>query len=389
MPRKSLEIAKIAQQKVLMRVDFNIPFDQGKVLDNFRIAQVLPTIKFLKEKKAAKIILISHLGRPLKRDLKLSLKPLASYLEKIVKEKVYFLDTSIGDQLLMEIKKLPLGSIILLENLRFYEEEEKNDKKFAQSLAKIADIFVNEAFSVSHRKVASLSAITEFLPSYEGILLEKELSNLNKIKENPSKPLVVILGGLKIKDKLPLIETFLEKADFILLGGVMANTVLRANDFDIGESLFEQDLSQAKKLGSQRAELILPGDFAVLDKNNQKQIRELGKILAKDKILDIGPLSSKTFSQIISQAKTIFWNGPLGKFENPKFRESAQEIIKAIINNKVAFSIIGGGETIAIFNILSKNLKIPNSIFLSTGGGAGLEYLADKLLPGVKALNKN
>ena len=389
MPFKSLDSAEIAQKKVLMRVDFNIPLAENKILDDFRIQQTLPTIKLLKEKKAAKIILVSHLGRPSGKDEKFSLQPIADYLEQLIHEKIYFLKTPIGKELLEEIENILDNSIVLLENIRFYEEEEKNDKNFAKELAEMADCLVNEAFSASHRKAASLCAITEFLPSYSGKLLEKEISNLNKVSKNSAKPLVIILGGAKIKDKLPLAEKFLAEADYILLGGVMANTVLKANNFSIGQSLFEEVMEEAKKLGSQKAELILPGDFAVLDKNGKKQIRELGKISEKDKILDIGPITGHTFDQIISKAKTIFWNGPLGKFEDQRFKDGTNQIIDSIIKNKTAFTVIGGGETIASFRIFDTKFQIPNSIFLSTGGGATLEYLAGEPLPGLVSLEKD
>ena len=389
---RSLDSAKIDQKKVLLRVDFNVPFAKDKILDDFRILNVLPTIKWLKEKKAAKIILVSHLGQPNGKDLKYSLKPVADYLEKTIKEKVYFLTLPIGNELLKEIDKLPFGSVILLENIRFYKEEQENDKNFAKDLAKMADCFINEAFSVSHRQVASLCAITEFLPFYPGKLLEKEISNLDRVSKNPAKPLVVILGGAKIKDKLPLIEKFLTKADYILLGGVMANTIVKSLDFSIGQSLFEE-ISQGINLsGFEGAELILPGDFVVLDKAGKKQVRELGKVLEKDMILDIGPIASHTFGKIISKAKTIFWNGPMGKFEDKRFKDGTNEIVKAIIKNKNAFSVIGGGETIASFKEVEPNIKTletTSQIFFSTGGGASLEYLAGKSLPGLKALSNN
>ncbi len=389
---KSIRSANILGQLVLMRVDFNIPVKNGKVLDDFRIQRVLPTIQFLRDKKAKKIILISHLGQPDAKDRdkpEFSLAPIASHLEKLIGESVYFTAMLIGKGLKQEIENLPDGSIILLENIRFYKEENQNNKNFAKQLAKIADIFINEAFSVCHRKIASLCAITEFLPSYAGILLGEELVNLNKLIQKPQHPLVVILGGVKIKDKISVIEKFKNKADFILLGGVMANTFLKANDFSIGKSLHdEESFTQVKDLNIGKTELILPGDFVVLDKNNQKQIRELGKIAENDKILDIGPIACDTFSKIISKAKTVFFNGPMGKFEDKRFSDGTNKIINAVIENKLAFSAIGGGETIACFRFFNSKFQIPNSIFLSTGGGAMLKYLAGESLPGLVALNK-
>lgn len=286
---------------------------------------------------------------------------------------------------------MPDGSIILLENIRFYKEENQNNKNFAKELVKMADVFINEAFSVCHRKIASLCAITEFLPSYAGILLEEELVNLNRVIQKPQHPLIVILGGVKIKDKISVIEKFKDKADYILFGGVMANTFLKANDFSVGKSLYDEEFfTQAKNLNIGKTELILPGDFMVLDKNNQKQIRELGKIAENDKIFDIGPIACDTFSKIISKAKTVFFNGPMGKFEDQRFSDGTNKIINAIIENKLAFLAIGGGETLLAFKILKSEHRMHNTEyrFFSTGGGAMLKYLAGESLPGLVALNK-
>jgi len=389
---KSIRSTNISGQSILMRVDFNVSIKNGKVLDDFRIQRVLPTIQFLRDKKAKKIILISHLGQPDAKDRdkpEFSLAPIASYLGKSIGESVYFTATPIGKELKEEIENLPDGSVILLENIRFYREEYKNDKNFAKELAKIADIFINEAFSVCHRKIASLCAITEFLPSYSGILLEEELTNLDKIIQKSEHPLVVILGGAKTKDKISVIEKFKDKASYILLGGVMANTFLKANDFAIGKSLYDKDvLVQAKDLYTGKTELILPDDFVVLDRNNQKQVRKLGKIAENDKILDIGPIASDTFSKIISKAKIVFFNGPMGKFEDEAFSDGTNKIINAIIKNKTAFSVIGGGETLLAFKILKSKYGIQNTEykFFSTGGGAMLKYLAGESLPGLLAL---
>ncbi|MDD5760514.1 MAG: phosphoglycerate kinase [Candidatus Pacebacteria bacterium] len=387
MPLKPFNSADFSQKKVLMRVDFNVPLRQNEILDDFRIQRTLPTINLLKEKKAEKIILISHFGRPLERDPKFSLEPIARYLNKVIGETVYFLKTPIDRQLSEEIEKLPHHSIILLENIRFYEGEEKNDRNFAKELAKMGDCFINEAFSVSHRRAASLCAIKEFLPSFMGKLLEEEISQLDGIIKSPRKPLVVILGGAKVKDKLPVIKRFLKQADYILLGGVVASTVLKANDFSIGSSAFDNEaIEEAKNLSSQKAELILPGDFRVLNRDNKKQVKELGLIVNKDAIFDIGPTAAKTFAQIISKAKTIFFNGPMGKFEDPKFSDGTKEIIEAILKNQESQTIIGGGDTLLSFKILKPEYKIQNTEyrFFSTGGGAMLEYLAGKSLPALK-----
>ena len=387
---KSLRSVNISGQSVLMRVDFNVSINEGKILDDFRIQRVLPTIQFLREKEAKKIILISHLGQPtLSNQKQFSLEPVASCLEELLGKKVYFITTLIGKGLKEEIEKLPDNSIILLENIRFYKGEMENNKEFAKELAEIADCFVNESFSVSHREVASLCAITEFLPSYSGILLEQELTNLDRITQKTEHPLVVVLGGAKIKDKISVIERFKDKADYILLGGLMANTILKVNGFCIGESLYDEGaFAQAEKMGIGKAELILPSDFMVLDKDNQIQTKELGNIAEDDKIFDIGPITCNTFSKIILKAKTVFFNGPMGKFEQEGFSNGTNKIINAIIENKLAFSIIGGGETITCLRSFNPKFQGSDSIFLSTGGGAMLKYLVGESLPGLIALNK-
>ena len=387
---KSLRSVNISGQSVLMRVDFNVSINEGKILDDFRIQRVLPTIQFLREKEAKKIILISHLGQPtLSNQKQFSLEPVASCLEELLGKKVYFITTLIGKGLKEEIEKLPDNSIILLENIRFYKGEMENNKEFAKELAEIADCFVNESFSVSHREVASLCAITEFLPSYSGILLEQELTNLDRITQKTEHPLVVVLGGAKIKDKISVIERFKDKADYILLGGLMANTILKANGFCIGKSLYDEGaFAQAEKMGIGKAELILPSDFMVLDKDNQIQTKELGNIAEDDKVFDIGPITCNTFSKIILKAKTVFFNGPMGKFEQEGFSNGTNKIINAIIENKLAFSIIGGGETITCLRSFNPKFQGSDSIFLSTGGGAMLKYLVGESLPGLIALNK-
>jgi len=352
----------IKGKRVLMRVDFNVDVDEkGKVIDDFRIQRTLPTIRFLKEESAEKIILISHLGQPEKNDFwteKFTLKPIADYLEKILKEKIYFCSLKDFKEIKEVIDKSEKGAIWLLENIRYHEGENTNDKNLAQQLSQLGDIYINEAFSVSHREAASLCAITEFLPSYPGLLFQEEIEHLNKIIKNSEPPTVMILGGAKMTDKIPVIEKFFNLANFILIGGAIANTILKSWNFEIGNSLFEEEMiEKAKNLGSDKAELILPGDFLVLTKKQQKNKRELGKIEKEDTILDIGPVAASTFQRIISQARTIFWNGPMGKIEDQRFQEGTKEILEAIIQNKEAKTVIGGGDTL-------KSFKIPNSFLL-------------------------
>jgi phosphoglycerate kinase len=389
----------VKNKRVLMRVDFNVDIDEtGKIIDDFRIQRTLPTIKFLKEESAEKIILISHLGQPEKNAFwteKFTLKPIADYLEKILKEKISFCSLKNFQEIKETIAKSEKGAIWLLENIRYHEAEEKNDKDFAHELSQLGDIYINEAFSVSHREVASLCAITKFLPSYPGFLLEDEIKHLNNIIINPKPPLVIILGGTKVEDKLPLIDIFSLKAHWLLIGGVIANTILKAWKFEIGSSLYEEKIiEKAKNLGSKTAELILPGDFFVLDKKQQKKNRELGQVEKGDNILDIGPIAASTFRDIVKKAQTIFWNGPVGKIEDQRFQEGTKEILEAVIQNKEAKTVIGGGDTLKSLKILNSKFllvqadQIPDSIFLSTGGGAMLQYLAGQTLPGLKALEK-
>jgi len=379
----------VKNKKILLRVDFNVDLDENnKIVDDFRIIQVIPTIEFLLNNQAKRIILISHLGRPQEESdfQKLSLEPVANYLEKLLKRKVYFIKDFLKQK--EEIEKTEAGSIILLENIRFYPEEEKNDFEFAKKLSELGDIYINDAFSTSHREEASLVSLPKILPHYAGLLLEKEIENLDKIKNASSDNLVIILGGAKIEDKLPLINNFINKAKYILVGGALANTIIKSWDFEVGESLVdEQMIEEAKNVGSQKGELVIPGDYLVLTKKDKVEKRGLGEVNKTDKILDIGPIAAKTFAKIISKADLIFWNGPMGKIEDKRFRNGTNQVLEGIINNKKAQIVIGGGDTLKSFKILNSKFQIPNSIFLSTGGGAMMDYLAGKPMPGLMALN--
>jgi len=384
---KFVDETPIKDKKVLLRTDFNVDLSEnGKILSDFRIRAVLPTIHYLLKNGVSKIIIIAHLGKPKGRDPEFSFKVVADHLIQLLNRPVIFVDDCKGEKVKIAINSSPNSSILFLENLRFYEEEEKNDENFAKELATLADVYVNDAFGVCHRNAASVVAITKFLPSFGGLLLKKEIENLNKVMAGFERPLVLILGGAKISTKLPLIKSFSAMADSILLGGALVNTILKAWSFFVGQSLVEDEMiSEASKIGSAKAELILAGDFLVGPSTDVKvaEIRRLGEVRPQDKILDIGPASQAMFSDIIKKAKTIVWNGPMGYFENPVFSEGTKKIIEAIVASS-AFSVVGGGETLTALEEWSFFDKIS---FVSTGGGAMLSYLAKEKMPGLEALS--
>lgn len=374
----SLKNKNLSGKITLLRLDLNIADSELKNKNHPRLAGSLPTIEFL-IKRGAEIIILSHRGRPKGIEEKYSLKPLAGILSKLLKKPVRFINFNTGASDVLNIgvnfgtsdvpniKNSPSGSVFILENLRFLPGEEKNDKKFAKQLASLGDFYVNDAFAVSHRANASVEAITRFLPSYAGLLMEKEIENLNKAMKKPRKPFVIILGGAKISDKLGIIKNFKKRADKFLIGGGIANTFLVAEGLPIGDSIFEEKMvSEAKKF-LKSPKIILPVDYAIENK----------------KIFDIGPQTVENYTNIIKKAKTIIWNGPMGYFENPKFAKASKSIAKAVVKNK-AFAVIGGGETTAI--VSSIKYQVLRNIFVSTGGGAMLEYLAGKKLPGITAL---
>ncbi len=380
-------LKKTKGKRVIVRVDFNVEVKGEEIVDDFRIKACLKTIDLILKEKPKRIILISHFGQPKEEEKwtkDFSLYPVYLYLKRIYQEKVFFFQEKEIEKL--DQKDYPEGSLILVENIRFYKGEEENDKKFAKKLASLGDIYINEAFSASHRESASLLGITEFLPSYLGFLFQEEILNLKKIKENYQEPFVIILGGAKIKDKLPLIENFLEKANYLLLGGGIANTILKAWGFSIGQSFYEEEMiEKAKNLGSKKAEMILPGDFWVLDSLKRKKKRALGEVKKNDIILDIGPVASGFYQKIIKKAKTILFNGPLGKIEEKDFQEGTKKVLEAILENQDAFTVIGGGDTLKAFKILGLKIQKEN-IFLSTGGGAMLKYLAGEKFKALEAI---
>jgi phosphoglycerate kinase len=381
------------QKKVLLRLDLNVPLDNGKITDTTRIDKILPTINFLL-KNEAKIIILSHVGRPNGKVVKeLSLKPICENLKNKLALNVRLISKNIK-----EIKSTDLfvdddEKIVILENLRFYEEEEKNDNVFAKHLASLADIYVNDAFSCSHRAHTSIFEITKFIPSYAGLQLNLEIDALTKITSEIKRPITCIIGGSKISSKINILKNLITKFDNIIIVGGMANNILRYKGFEIGKSIQENNCDQIIEeifllSNKEGCKIIYPQDVTVgKDLKGSPKIKELSNISKDELILDIGPKTIKIINQLIEESNTVLWNGPAGYFENPSFSIGSNEIAKKIIekskNNKI-YSVAGGGDTVALLN----NVGATNSFnFVSTAGGAFLEYLEGKVLPGIKALN--
>lgn len=388
---------KFYKKRVLVRVDFNVVVNKGKVSEDFRIKAALPTLKFLLKQKA-KVILISHLGEPnyfksLAGDIgecadmkKFSLKPVAKYLEKVLKKRIRFADDCIGRKVSDEISKMKFGDILLLENVRFYKEETENNDEFAAGLAKNADYFINDAFAVSHRKHASVMAITKYLPSCAGFLLAREVEVLSKVYTHPKKPLCIVIGGSKISTKIKLIMRLFDKADHVLIGGALASTLLSAKGYAIGKSKAEKDIVDSLDgIELTSTKIHLPIDIVVAKEISEKaeiKIKGVGSVENDEIILDLGPDTIELFGDIVKKSKMVVWNGPLGFFEVKKFGKGTREFAKALVETS-AFTIIGGGDTIAAVDELGLLNKFD---FVSTGGGAMLDLLSGDELPGVEAL---
>lgn len=387
---KFLRDFRVRNKRVLVRADFNIFLDENNAIkDDFRIRATIPTIEYLL-KNDAKIILMAHLGKPVGRVVeKLKLDGVQEALMANLDLSITKAPDCIGKQIEKWTHQMRRGEILLLENLRFQAGEEKNDETFAKELAKLGDIYINDAFGVCHRRHASVVAITKFLPNAAGLLLAKEINALNRIIKEPSKPLVVIIGGVKISTKIKLIKKFLDKDDQVILGGALANTVLHTKGIAIGESLIEESLIPAvQKLDLTNNKLHIPVDAVVCtDKRGNTPVRvaPIGKTRKNELILDIGPETEKLYGQVIKGAKTIIWNGPMGMFEVEKFSHGTKAIAEAIADNSSAFSIIGGGETIALISQMGILQKFDH---ISTGGGAMLSFLAGEEMPGIEALDR-
>ncbi len=391
MNKKTIKDVSIQGKKVIIRVDFNVPLNEKfAITDDRRIQGALPTIQYALKAGASKVILMSHLGRPKGTgfETEFSLKPVVARLEELLKEKVAFLNDCVGDTVKGAIASSK-ERVVLLENLRFHKEEEKNDPAFAKDLASLADVYVNDAFGTAHRAHASTAGITAYLPSVAGLLIEKELEYLGSAINNPKRPLVVILGGAKVSDKIELIKNLIPKANSIIIGGGMAYTFLKAQGIEIGNSKLEKDkvdmardlMEQAKKAG---VELALTTDFVITQSFMSDDCKIADAIPVGWESLDIGPKTRERYKQILSTAKTIVWNGPLGVFEREAYAKGTRFIADYLASLTGVTTIIGGGDSAAAVAKFGLEDKMT---FISTGGGASLEFLEGKNLPGIAALN--
>jgi phosphoglycerate kinase len=388
--KKTVRTLDIAGKRVLVRVDFNVPLEKGTVSDDTRIRAALPTIQYLLAHDA-RPILCSHLGRPKgKAEPKYSLKPVAVRLGQLLDRPVEMAPDCVGPVVEEMARKLPPGSVLLLENLRFHPEEEANDARFARALASLADVYVNDAFGSAHRAHASTVGVTAYLPAVAGFLMEKELAFLGRALADPARPFIAVLGGAKVSDKIKVIHNLLGKVDSLLIGGGMANTFLKAEGKAVGESLVENDkLAEARTLLRDGAsKLILPVDAVVadsLDDGAQTRTVPVDAVPAGWRILDIGPETAEHFMQHLSTAQTVVWNGPMGVFELAPFAAGTFAIARALAQLSGATTIIGGGDSAAA---VEQAGVAQHMTHISTGGGASLEFLEGKELPGVAALQE-
>lgn len=395
MAKKTLKDIQVNGKKVLVRVDFNVPMSKnepGKITDDARIVASLPTIKYLIE-NGAKVILISHLGRPKGEAKKeFSLAPVAIRLSELLNQEVKFLDSDVvvDDNVISAVNEVKNGEIVLLQNTRFVAGETKNDEEFSKKLASLAEIYVNDAFGTCHRAHSSNVGVASILPSALGFLVEKEVTIMQEALDNPKRPFVAILGGAKVSDKIGVIKNLIEKVDKIIIGGGMAYTFLKANGYEIGTSLLEEDKIQLadelmKEAHQKGIEFLLPVDGVIADDVAPNQKVETVSIenIPKDKMsLDIGPKSIKLFTEAIADAKTVIWNGPMGVFEIPEFANGTNSVAKALSESD-AITIVGGGDSASAIEKAGLKNKITH---VSTGGGASLEFLEGKILPGIDSI---
>ena len=391
MNKKTVKDVDVAGRRVLVRVDFNVPLDVNRnITDDRRIKAALPTIDYLLD-QGAKVILMSHLGRPKGQPVvKYSITPAAERLEELLNILVTKLGDCIGEMVQGAVQGMPVGHVIMLENVRFYPQEEKNDLEFAKQLAVLGDVYVNDAFGSAHRAHASTEGVARFLTGVAGFLMQKELDYLGKAITNPERPFLAILGGAKVADKIPVIDNLLSKVDELIIGGGMAYTFLKAQGYEIGKSLLDEEgLDLAKqamaKARQKNVKLYLPEDVVVatdFKEDAESKVVPANQIPADWMGMDIGPMSIEAFSNIIKGAKTIIWNGPMGVFEMPRFATGTRAIAKAMAESS-ATTIVGGGDSAAAVEQMGFADRMSH---VSTGGGASLEFLEGKTLPGVAAL---
>jgi phosphoglycerate kinase len=392
MPKKTVRDVDVKGKRVFVRVDFNVPMQDGKITDDTRIRAALPTIQYLSE-QGAKVILASHLGRPKGQVVEeLRLTAAGERLSELIGKPVLKTNEAFGETVKAEIAKMEDGDILLLENVRFYPGETKNDPELARSFAELADLFVNDAFGAAHRAHASTEGIAQYIPAVSGFLMEKELNVLGEAMENPKRPFTAIIGGAKVKDKIGVIENLLEKADNLIIGGGLAYTFVKAQGYEIGKSLLEEDkielakefMAKAKEKG---VNFYMPVDVVVakeFSEDAETKVVDIKEIPSDWEALDIGPKTRELYADIVKNSALVIWNGPMGVFEFDKFAEGTKAVAQALADAENTYTIIGGGDSAAA----AEKFKLADKMdHISTGGGASLEFIEGKVLPGVAALN--
>lgn len=392
MNKKAVTDVELHGKRVFCRVDFNVPLKDGVITDDTRIRAALPTIRYLIE-HGAKVILASHLGRPKGKVVEeMRLTPVAKRLSELLGHPVAKLDEAIGQEVTDHVQAMKEGDVVLLENVRFYPGEEKNDLALARAFADLADLYVNDAFGTAHRAHASTAGIAEHLPAVAGYLMQKEIETLGNALANPKRPFTAIIGGAKVKDKIGVIENLLQKVDNLIIGGGLAYTFIYAKGLEIGKSLLEEDKVELAKSFIKKAEekgvrLLLPVDAVVADTFAENPARvevvDINQIPANDMALDIGPKTCEQFAQVIKESKLVIWNGPMGVFEFDRFAKGTEAVARALAQSN-AFTIVGGGDSAAAIEKVGYTDQVDH---ISTGGGASLEFLEGKELPGVAVLN--
>ena len=380
-------------KKVIVRVDLNVPMKNGSITEISRIVKILPTLKLLIEKEA-KIIILSHIGRPKGKAVKgMSLEPISKKLSNLLNIEVSFNKNEINEKTLIEINKIPNGSVMMMENIRFYEKEEQNDASFSKKISSLGDMYINDAFSCSHRTHSSIVGITKYIPSYCGLQFIEEINALKKITSEIKKPVTCIIGGSKISTKIKIISNLIKNFDNIIIVGGMGNAMLKNTGINIGKSVCDDGYKDMvgeilKKSKTYNCQIYYPLDVVVSrELNGNGTIKEINEVNNEEMILDIGPKTIASIKSIVDDSNTVLWNGPAGYFENPNFANGTKKILEIISNKRSKdkiYAVAGGGETVAVIN---KFNKLESFNFVSTAGGAFLEYLEGKELPGIKALN--